>query len=119
MALVLVSHDMAVVAETCDRVAVMYAGRLVETAATEALFQRPRHPYTRALMDSLPARRAKGEALYTIPGMPPDLAVPIAGCAFAPRCEHAVDSCRTTRPELVEVGPDHATACLREQAGEL
>jgi oligopeptide transport system ATP-binding protein len=119
MAVILITHDFGVVAETCDRVAVMYAGRLVETAATEALFQRPRHPYTRALMDSLPARRAKGEALYTIPGMPPDLAAPIAGCAFAPRCEHAVDLCRAARPELVDVGRDHATACVREQAGQL
>jgi len=100
-------------------VQVMYAGRLAETAPTDALFRQPRHPYTRALQRSIPALQPKGAELYTIVGMPPDLSKPIPGCAFAPRCEFAVDRCRTTVPALVESSPGRANACLRAQAGEI
>ena len=119
MAVVLITHDLGVVAETCDRVLVMYAGRIVESAPAEALFDAPRHPYTEALMASLPSRRMKGETLYTIPGMPPDLVMPIDGCAFAPRCEKADARCRVEPCELRPVGEDRATACLRVQRGDL
>ncbi len=119
MAVILVTHDLGVIAEVCDHVLVMYAGRIVESARTESLFDHPRHPYTRALMDSLPSARQKGESLYSIKGMPPDLTEPIAGCPFAPRCDHAVPRCETTPIALQELLPGHETACLRELDGEL
>jgi oligopeptide transport system ATP-binding protein len=119
MAVILITHDLGVIAEVCDRVLVMYAGRIVESARTEHLFARPRHPYTRALMASLPSMHTRGDVLYSIEGRPPDLSEPIQGCPFAPRCEHAVDRCGAGRPELAAVAQGHATACVREQAGEL
>jgi oligopeptide transport system ATP-binding protein len=119
MAVIFVTHDLAVVSGLCDRVQVMYAGRIVETAATRTLFQGPRHPYTRALQRSIPSLQAKGRELYSIPGLPPDLSKPIAGCAFAPRCELAVAHCRAADPRLADAGAGHATACLRVQAGEI
>jgi len=118
MAVILITHDLGVVAETCDRVAVMYAGRIVESACVEALFAEPQHPYTRALMRSLPAAHARGESLYTIPGRPPDLIAPIAGCPFAPRCEHATEVCRAP-VSLREVRTGHCSACTRVQTGDL
>ena len=119
MAVIFVTHDLAVVSGLCDRVQVMYAGRIVEAAATRTLYQTPRHPYTRALQRSIPSLQPKGRELYTIPGMPPDLSKPGAGCAFAPRCEHAVEPCHTTNPRLVAATANQATACLRVQAGEI
>jgi oligopeptide transport system ATP-binding protein len=113
MAVILVSHDLGVVASFCQRVLVMYAGRIVESAATEAIFKRPRHPYNRALQQSIPALQPKGADLYTIPGMPPDVSKPITGCAFAPRCEFAQDMCRIGEMPLVEVEASHASACAR------
>ena len=118
MAVALITHDLGVVARACDRVAVMYAGRIVETAPTGALFDRPRHPYTEALMHSLPSTAPAGTPLRAIPGMPPDLLGERKGCAFAPRCAHAVDRCHRADCELIETAPGHATACLRAQAGE-
>jgi oligopeptide transport system ATP-binding protein len=119
MAVIFITHDLAVVSGLCDRVQVMYAGRLVETAGTLELFRNPRHPYTRALQRSIPALQPKGAELFTIPGMPPDVSKPLPGCAFAPRCEFAVDDCRAAVPPLRECGPGHAHACLRAQRGEL
>jgi len=119
MAVIFVTHDLGVVSGLCDRVQVMYAGRIVETAGTRTLFRSPRHPYTRALQRSIPSLQPKGRELYTIPGLPPDLSQPITGCAFAPRCEHAADLCRITDPHLVPVDAGQATACLRVQAGEI
>jgi oligopeptide transport system ATP-binding protein len=118
MAVALITHDLGVVARACDRVAVMYAGRVVESATTEALFDRPRHPYTEALMHSLPSTADAGAPLRAIPGMPPDLLGERSGCSFAPRCAHAADRCRTAACALVETAPGHATACVRAQAGE-
>jgi len=119
MAVILITHDLGVIAGTCDRVVVMYAGRILESAATRDCFKQPRHPYTQALLASLPAAHVKGEDLYTIPGMPPDLSIEIEGCPFAPRCGHVVEACRRGRPALEEVARGHASACLRVQAGEL
>jgi oligopeptide/dipeptide ABC transporter ATP-binding protein len=116
MSVLIVTHDLGVVAQTCDRVAVMYAGRIVETTTTRALFENPRHPYTRALLNSLPAS-AVGRPLEPIPGAPPDLAAPPSGCRFHPRCAYALDTCREVVPDLATVGADHASACLRD--GEL
>jgi len=119
VAVIFISHDLSVVSGFCDRVLVMYAGRVVESADTVTIFREPKHPYTRALQRSRPALQAKGAELYTIPGVPPDLAQLIEGCAFAPRCEFAVETCRTGRPELERVGEAQATACLRVQRENL
>jgi len=119
MALILITHDLAVIAGTCDRVLVMYAGRIVESTDVGELFEHPRHPYTEALIASLPSTHTPGDELYTIPGLPPDLATPIVGCPFAPRCAKAVERCRHEEPTLEEVAPNHFSACLRVQAGEL
>jgi peptide/nickel transport system ATP-binding protein len=109
MAVILVTHDLGVIAGRADRVAVMYAGRVVETADTETLFASPRHPYTEALFEALPDRAA-GEIgpvkrrLYNIPGQPPDLTRPPRGCKFAERCRYAQDTCRETEPSLTSGG---------------
>ncbi len=119
MAVILITHNLGVVAGTCDRVLVMYAGRILESAALRDLFYDTKHPYTKALMASMPSVHAKGGPLYTIPGLPPDLAREMPGCPFAPRCAHAVERCKRESVALRDVAPGHASACLRVQAGEL
>ena len=120
MAVIFISHDLGVVSGLCDRVMVMYAGRIVETADVRALFKSPRHPYTRALQRSIPALQPKGAELFTLPGLPPDLSKPINGCAFADRCEFAADRCRAGEPPpLFKHAADHSHACLRAHAGEI
>jgi peptide/nickel transport system ATP-binding protein len=116
LALVFVTHDLGIVAKLCDRVAVMYAGRIVETGTTREIFNRPRHPYTIGLLNCLPTLRRGRAPLTAIEGQPPDLAAVPAGCAFAPRCGLVEPACRETRPPLAPVGPEHLAACLR--AGE-
>jgi oligopeptide/dipeptide ABC transporter ATP-binding protein len=112
MSLLLVSHDMAVIAETCDRVAVMYAGILVETGTTEAIFANPRHPYTLGLMRSIPRISEDVDRLDSIPGHPPDLLQVGDDCPFEPRCEYAVRECRHERIALRKIEPGHYSACL-------
>jgi oligopeptide transport system ATP-binding protein len=119
MAVIFITHDLGVVSGLCDRVLVMYAGRIVESADTRALFREPKHPYTRALQRSIPSLQPKGSELFTIPGMPPDVSKPIPGCPFAPRCEFAVERCRQIDPPLAEWAPGHRHACLRVQSGEI
>jgi oligopeptide transport system ATP-binding protein len=119
MAVVFITHDLAVVSGLCDRVLVMYAGRVVEAAGVRAIFGHPRHPYTQALQRAIPSTQPKGAELYTIPGLPPDLSKAAQGCPFAPRCAFAVDRCRHQEPLLREVGPDQSSACLRVQSGEI
>jgi oligopeptide/dipeptide ABC transporter ATP-binding protein len=97
----------------------MYAGKLMECAAAEALFENPRHPYTQALMQSLPSMHAHGEPLTVIPGRPPDPAEPLPGCPFAPRCNHAEQVCRETPIAAEETAPGHSTACTRVRMGTL
>jgi peptide/nickel transport system ATP-binding protein len=115
--LVLITHDLGVVAQTAQRVIVMYAGKKVEEASVEALFENPRHPYTRGLMASMPAVISLGARsdvrLTEIPGMVPSLTNLPAGCAFAPRCPLAIDRCRAEYPPLEEFGGDHLAACWR------
>jgi oligopeptide transport system ATP-binding protein len=118
MAVIWITHDLGVVAGFCQRVQVMYAGRIVERAATDELFARTAHPYTRALQKSIPALQPKGAALYTIPGMPPDLSRNLEGCPFVPRCEFAQDQCNQP-VTLKDIAPAHATACLRVQKNEI
>ena len=118
MAILWITHDLALVAGLVDRVAVMYAGRFVEVADVETLFRSPRHPYTVGLLRSLPSfGDGPRRRLAAIGGRPPDLVAPVPGCAFAPRCPWAVDRCRTERPALTTVTPQQASACWR--AGEL
>jgi oligopeptide/dipeptide ABC transporter ATP-binding protein len=112
MSIVLVSHDMAVVAETCDRVAVMYAGRVVEVAPTRELFEAPQHPYTLGLLSSTPRFSDRAGRLQPIAGQPPDLAGLPAGCPFAERCRFASADCGWTPVRLREIGPGRVTACL-------
>jgi oligopeptide/dipeptide ABC transporter ATP-binding protein len=108
---VLVTHDLAVVAQTCERVAVMYAARIVETGAVTEVFGAPRHPYTRALLRSVPDFDERRSQLESIAGMPPDLVAPPSGCRFHPRCEIAHPDCATVDPPLIPLGPERATAC--------
>jgi oligopeptide/dipeptide ABC transporter ATP-binding protein len=115
MTLVLVSHDLAVVAETCDRIAVMYAGRIVETAPTKSIFESPRHPYTLGLLNSIPHLSQGASRLKPIPGQPPDLTQLGHGCPFAPRCSYASADCKTATIRLLETAPDHLTACLHPE----
>ncbi|HYT58933.1 MAG TPA: ABC transporter ATP-binding protein [Haliangiales bacterium] len=119
MAVILISHDLGVVSGFCDRVLVMYAGQIMESASTDDLFYRPLHPYNQALHKSRPALQNKGAELYTIPGLPPDLSKLGPGCPFAPRCEHAKDECRQTETKLEEIEAGHQTSCLRVQTGDL
>ena len=111
--LILITHDLGVVARYADRVAVMYGGRIVESASAERLYKQPKHPYTQGLMNSIPTLGGgPGARLNTIVGQPPDLANLPAGCAFHPRCAHAQDACTQSKPSLTEIEPDHHRACF-------
>ncbi|WP_234438387.1 ABC transporter ATP-binding protein [Streptomyces sp. NRRL S-340] len=118
MGLILITHDLGVVADVADKIAVMYAGRIVEQAPVHELYKRPAHPYTRGLLDSIPRLDQKGQELYAIKGLPPNLLRVPTGCAFNPRCPKAQDICRTEIPELLAVTerdggelPGRASAC--------
>ena len=106
----LITHDLGVVAETCDRVGVMYAGNLCEVADIKDIFRTPKHPYTQALLNSVPKLSQEGE-LQSIEGSVPNLVTPPSGCRFHPRCKHTMDVCRKSFPDLVEIGKDHLVAC--------
>lgn len=110
LSILLVTHDMGVVAQVCRRVAVMYAGQVVEVADVESLFARPAHPYTRGLIASIPGKSGEGE-LYAIPGSVPSPIDPPGGCRFHTRCDQAMADCRAVKPEMVLVGEEHAVAC--------
>jgi peptide/nickel transport system ATP-binding protein len=125
-AIVMITHDLGVVAETAQRVVVMYAGRKIEEGPVEALFDNPMHPYTQGLMAAIPRLDVDAEVaaqrvrLQEIPGMVPVLIDPIPGCAFAPRCALATERCRTERPPFVESTPGHIAACWEAKgAGEV
>ncbi|MET7797998.1 ABC transporter ATP-binding protein [Streptomyces decoyicus] len=111
MGLILITHDLGVVADVADTIAVMYAGRIVETAPVHQLYKAPAHPYTRGLLDSIPRLDQKGQRLYAIKGLPPNLTAIPPGCPFHPRCPLAQDICRTDPPPLYEAGPGRASAC--------
>jgi peptide/nickel transport system ATP-binding protein len=113
MGMLLITHDMGVIAGRASRVLVMYAGRIVEAADTETVFSGMRHPYTEALLESIPSAEAgRDHPLYSIPGLPPDLTHPPAGCRFAPRCRYAQQQCRDNDPQLRTAEADHAYACF-------
>ncbi len=127
MSVILVTHDLGVIAGRADRVAVMYAGKIAEVTDTETLFARPRHPYTEALFQALPDKAADaGERLYSIPGLPPDLVNPPKGCRFAARCRYVTDRCREEEPLLTGEVAGHEFRCFypvgpseRRQAGKV
>jgi len=112
-AIVLITHDLGVVAEVCDDVAVMYAGEVVEQAPVDALFAAPEHPYTVGLMGSLPRLDQKADRLAVIDGVVPDMTAPPAGCRFAPRCPFADDACRASPPPIVRLGETRWSRCFK------
>ena len=113
LSLVLVTHDISVVAKVCDRALVMYAGRVAELGSTRQIFKAPFHPYTIGLLNAFPNVKTEARELISIPGYPPDLSKPVQGCAFAPRCPFAVEVCHQVAPAPVEVEPGHVAACHR------
>ncbi len=119
MGVVMITHDLGVVAESCQRVVVMYAGRKVEEADVLELFDRPLHPYTRALMASMPALNNHNARLTEIPGLVPSPLQPRRGCAFAPRCPHANQRCAREDPGLTAQGGDHVVACFAVEEGRI
>ncbi len=114
LAMLFITHDFGIVARMCDRVAVMYAGRIVETGPIRAIFRSPSHPYTAALLGSVPRMEARTERLPSIDGQPPLLHALPAGCRFAPRCRYAEGRCEEYPPAF-PVGPDHEASCWRAQ----
>jgi oligopeptide/dipeptide ABC transporter ATP-binding protein len=110
VALLFITHNLGIVAKMCDRVAVMYAGKIVEQGPVREIYLRPRHPYTKALISSIPKIGSK-DPLYAIPGHPPDLAALPSGCSFHPRCPQAFDRCSTDEPTDFEIGVNHRARC--------
>jgi oligopeptide/dipeptide ABC transporter ATP-binding protein len=113
MDLVMITHDMGVIAEMCKRVTVLYAGRVCETGDVRSIFHEPKHPYTTALLTSVPSVLGKIKRLAVIPGTIPDLIYPPAGCRFHPRCAYAKEICKKEMPDAVEVEKGHKSACIR------
>jgi peptide/nickel transport system ATP-binding protein len=113
LTILFVTHDLSVVAEICDRVVVLYAGQIMEQGAVADVFEQPQHPYTRALLDAIPARSHRGRPLTTIPGRVPSLLGEIRGCRFASRCDYVKDICRETEPRLLAAGASEAVRCHR------
>ncbi|MCG8358301.1 MAG: ABC transporter ATP-binding protein [Kiloniellales bacterium] len=124
--ILLITHDIAVIAEMSDRIAIMYAGQIMEVAPATTLFEEPVHPYTLGLKNAFPSIKQIGKPLISIPGSPPNLLGGVTGCPFADRCPFALDVCRRERPPLRRIGADHVAAChrsdeaasLRTQASE-
>lgn len=113
--IMLITHDLGVIAEMADHVIVMYSGKVVEDASTIELFENPKHPYTIGLMASIPSLAKEGQRLETIPGVVPNPFYLPKGCYFHPRCKYAIDKCREAQPELREVSPGHKSACFRAE----
>ena len=115
IAMILISHDLSVIAEACDRAVVMYAGRVVETGAVAPVFEEPAHPYTRALIGAFPDITAERVLIDGIPGAPPDLRSPIVGCPYVQRCPMAIERCSAEEPGLREITGGHTSACHRAE----
>ncbi|WP_348620233.1 ABC transporter ATP-binding protein [Paenibacillus polymyxa] len=115
--ILMITHDLGVVAEMCDRVVIMYAGQIVEETDVKTLFKDPKHPYTQSLLASLPQLNSDQERLASIPGQVPNPLDMPKGCRFAPRCQFAKEICRAEAPELTEVEPGHKSRCLLQQEG--
>lgn len=112
ISVILITHDLGIVAETCQQVVVLYAGRVVEKGYVAEIFADPQHPYTQGLLAALPRPGSRGVDLKVIPGSVPSGLDRIAGCAFAPRCEHVMGRCRQHQPALTGIGPAHQSACF-------
>lgn len=112
LTVVLISHDLAVIRKVCDRLIVLYAGKVAETGPVEQVLNLPRHPYTQALLKSIPRPEAVGADLASIPGQVPDGRSEIAGCVFAPRCAHVRNGCLQAQPRLRSVSSEHSAACI-------
>jgi oligopeptide/dipeptide ABC transporter ATP-binding protein len=110
--ILLIGHDFGVMSELCDRIAVMYSGKVVESADLSTIFKNPKHPYTKALLESIPSINIERERLHVIPGDVPGLIKPPPGCRFHPRCEHVMEECKKKEPPSVEVEKGHEVACL-------
>jgi peptide/nickel transport system ATP-binding protein len=119
MSMILITHDMGVVAGVADRISVLYAGRVCESASTKTIFYKPMHPYTKALLTAVPSLALKREKLAVIPGTIPNLIEPPSGCRFHPRCEYAQKACIEIVPPLIEIEPDHYVACIRAKEIDL
>ena len=109
--MIMITHDLGIVAEMCDKVAIMYTGRILEYATTERLFNNHKHPYTEGLFNSIPDLDEEQETLNVIPGLMPDPMDLPSGCCFHPRCKYALESCSSVAPEMIEVEPGHFVAC--------
>ena len=120
MSIMLITHDLGVIAEICDRVVVMYAGKVMESADVKTLFRKPLHPYTNGLLQAIPSgnKCVDGKELFTIPGMVPSPDKFPEGCRFADRCPHANEQCRAAQPELKDMGENHLVACTRLNQSE-
>jgi len=118
IAMIVISHDLSLIAQMADKVAIMYAGKIVEYGPSERVFMEPQHPYTQLLLKAIPRLRGPKEKLAYIPGQPPDLRSPPTGCRFHPRCPFVFDKCYKEEPELIKVGKDHYASCwlLEEKA---
>lgn len=111
LAMILISHDLSIISETCDKLAIMYAGRLVELGDVFSMFKKPIHPYTQGLIAAFPGIYTPKQEMKALPGSPPDLLNPPEGCRFAPRCPYAMDICKKKTPQLEEVSSGHYVAC--------
>jgi len=112
LAMILISHDLSVIAETCDRVAIMYAGKLVEDGTVKSVFNRPSHPYTEALLQAFPNIHKERQSIAGIPGIPPNLVNLPAGCAFHERCSRRMPDCTLNEPSMVDISTEHRAACF-------
>jgi oligopeptide/dipeptide ABC transporter ATP-binding protein len=112
VSVILITHNLGVIAQTCDRLAVLYGGRVAESGSTRDIFNSPQHPYTRGLMNAIPRPGSRGKKMATVPGMVPSNPGAMTGCTFAPRCEFAFERCRAESPPLFEVGKGHLSACF-------
>jgi peptide/nickel transport system ATP-binding protein len=112
MSLILITHDISIVSEIADKIALMYAGHLVEFAEVTTFFEEPLHPYAEALLHSVPNIQLSDQKLEYIPGMPPDLINPPKGCRFHPRCSYVKEICRKKEPPLIQAKPEHFVKCF-------
>lgn len=119
LSILLITHELGLVAELCDKVAIMYSGKIVEQSDVVTIFTKPKHPYTFALLKSVPGLETVVESFHVIKGNVPSLVEPPRGCRFHPRCDCAIDKCAATEPGLVEVAPGHRVACIRAEELEL
>jgi peptide/nickel transport system ATP-binding protein len=118
MALILISHDLSIILERCDKIIVLYAGQIFEYANSKELHMAPKHPYTQGLLHSIPNIELSDQKLSAIPGSPPDMLNPPRGCRFWPRCSYAMEICRTKDPELIDLEKSHYVRCfLYDQEG--